>query len=225
MGALVLRIVLTSLLICLATTLAAEPDARILVMGDSMMASNRFEGQSVGDFVQAETSLPVQDRSVVGARYFYYLPLSGATGLRLPAQYHKGDWDWVVLNGGGNDLLFGCGCGDCKRMMNRLISTDGKTGAIPELVATLRAGGAKVIYTGYLRNPGTSTPIKSCKPAGDELDRRLAAMASLDQGVQFLSLADLVPYGDTSYHGIDRVHPSPKGSRAIGARISRLIAP
>jgi acyl-CoA thioesterase-1 len=37
--------------------------------------------------------------------------------------------------------------------------------------------------------------------------------------MEFVSLADLVPEGDTSLHARDHVHPSVKGSRAIAARI------
>ena len=48
-------------------------------------------------------------------------------------------------------------------------------------------------------------------------------MAARDPGVQFLSLADLVPYGDRSYHGIDMIHPSRKASRIIGRMVADLI--
>jgi lysophospholipase L1-like esterase len=80
-----------------------------------------------------------------------------------------------------------------------------------------------VIYVGYLRNPGTATPVKACGPAGNELDRRLGRMAALDSGVDFLAMSDLVPNGDTSFHQFDRIHPSPKGSRAIAQRIAARI--
>ena len=44
-------------------------------------------------------------------------------------------------------------------------------------------------------------------------------MAEVTEGVTFLPLADLVTKeGDTSYHAMDLVHPSVKGSRAIAAR-------
>jgi acyl-CoA thioesterase I len=193
-------------------------------LGDSMMAANQAARQSVADVIEAELGEEVIDRSVVGARYFYFLPISGSAGVKLTAQYRPGKWDWVVLNGGGNDLLFGCGCGKCDVQLDRLIAADGKSGAIPAFVAQIRAGGAKVIYTGYLRNPGVRTPIKSCRSAGDELDRRLAIMAARDPGVIFVSLADLVPFGDRSFHAPDLIHPSAKGSRAIGARIAQRIA-
>lgn len=197
--------------------------SRILVLGDSMMASNSVANGTVADGIEAALGEEVIDRSVIGARYFYLLPLSGAAGLRLDAQYRPGKWDFVVLNGGGNDLLFGCGCGKCDGVLNRLVSPDGRTGAIPTFVAKLRASGARVIYVGYLRNPGTATPVKACGPAGNELDRRLGRMAALDSGVDFLAMSDLVPNGDTSFHQFDRIHPSPKGSRAIAQRIAARI--
>ena len=110
-------------------------------------------------------------------------------------------------------------------MLDRLISKDGRKGAIPSFVASLRKTGAQVVYAGYLRNPGTATPIKACGPAGNELDRRLAALDSLDPGMTFLPMSDLVPYGRLSYHQIDRIHPSLTGSREIGLRIARAIGP
>ncbi|MFZ1340186.1 MAG: SGNH/GDSL hydrolase family protein [Paracoccaceae bacterium] len=199
--------------------------ARILFLGDSMFASNKAVGGSVADAVEAALGLEVVDRSVSGARYFYALPISGSAGLNLTQQFREGPWDVIIVNGGGNDLLFGCGCGRCDGMLDRLISKDGRKGAIPSFVASLRKTGAQVVYAGYLRNPGTATPIKACGPAGNELDRRLAALDSLDPGMTFLPMSDLVPYGRLSYHQIDRIHPSLTGSREIGLRIARAIGP
>lgn len=216
------------LLFCLAFSgcgeqITSTTKSRILLLGDSMMAANAIGRHSVADGLEAELREEVIDRSVNGARYFYYLPISGAAGLRLDAQYRPGKWDWVVLNGGGNDLLFGGGCGQSTNQLDRLITPDGRHGAIPGFVANIRASGARVLYVGYLRNPGTFTPIKACGPAGNELDRRLAKMAALDKGVESLAIADLVPYGDSSYHQLDRIHPSPKGSRAIARRIAAYL--
>lgn len=193
--------------------------ARILVLGDSMLAMNRNTGGAVAQILESGLDEPVTDRSTPGARYFHALPVSGAAGMRIDAQYRSGDWDWVVMNGGGNDILFGCGCGACTRVLDRLVSADGSAGAIPALVGRIRAEGARVIYLGYLRNPGVQTPIKACGPAGNELDRRLVKMAARDPGVTFVALSDLVPWGDRSFHAADLIHPSVQGSRAIAARV------
>jgi len=107
--------------------------------------------------------------------------------------------------------------------MERLISVDGQAGSIPELVQQLRSTGAQVIYVGYLRSPGVGSMVDHCRDEGDEFERRLASMAASDGGVYFVSLADLVPHGDRSYHSVDMIHPSVKGSRAIAARIAAVI--
>lgn len=215
---------LSFLLSCGETITESTKDARILLMGDSMMAANRTSGRSVADAMEGKLGEEVIDRSVYAARIIYGLPITGAAGLSIPKQYpQQGNWDWVVLNGGGNDLIFGCACGYCSEMVDRLISPDGSTGRIPELVNRLRADGAKVVYSGYLRNPGLFSPVRPCKVYGNELDRRLARMDARDPGVIFLPMSDLVPDGDPSLHQDDLVHPSPKGSAAIGARIAAAI--
>jgi acyl-CoA thioesterase I len=219
----ILSFLALSLLFGCGEPVSQAAGARILVLGDSMFATNRANNAAVSDVLEAELGVKVLDRSVFAARYFYALPISGAAGLRLTSQFREGDWDWVVMNGGGNDLLFGCGCGPCQGVLNRLVSADGRSGAIPAYVARIRQTGARVIYSGYLRNPGMATPIKHCGPAGNELDRRLALMAGFDAGVTFVPMADLVPYRDTSFHAMDRIHPSFKGSRGIGQRIARVI--
>ncbi|MBE0454301.1 MAG: SGNH/GDSL hydrolase family protein [Roseovarius sp.] len=193
-------------------------------MGDSLFAMHKLAGQSVGATLRSTLAEPVVDNSIAGARFFYKLPISGAIGLSIPKQHRGGSWDWVVLNGGGNDLWLGCGCSRCERRMDRLISENGRRGAIPGLVSRLRQSGAQVIYVGYLRTPGVNSPIEHCVDEGDEMDARMARLAALDQGVHFVPLADMVPHGDLSYHAMDRIHPSMKASRAIGLRIARLIA-
>lgn len=193
-------------------------------MGDSLMAWNGTSQRAISDVMEHHLEVEVTDRSVSAARMIYRLPVSGAAGLSIPKQMPKaGEWDWVVLNGGGNDLWLGCGCSACRRKMDKLASRDGSAGAIPKLVQRLRSTGARVIYTGYLRSPGLGSPIENCKDDGEELDRRAIQMAARDEGVLFLSLADLVPYGDRSYHAFDMIHPSVKGSDAIGTRIAERI--
>lgn len=223
----IFRPILLSALLVLASGLSAWAEAakpRVLVMGDSLMAWNGTRGAAVSDALGKMLGVKVKDHAVAGARYFYHLPLTGAAGLRISAQFRGGPWDYVVMNGGGNDLLFGCGCGPCKRMLTRLIRDDGRAGAIPDLVAEIRASGAKVIYTGYLRTPGITSPVEACGPLGDEMDARLTRMAAETEGVIFLPLSGLVTTdGDTSYHAMDLIHPSAKGSRAIAARIAEHI--
>lgn len=196
---------------------------RILAMGDSMMAWHSISKKSIAHEVGISLGEPVTSNAVSGARILYNLPISGAAGLKIASQYRKGDWDWVVLNGGGNDIFLGCGCGACTRKLDKMISEDGKRGAIPMMVQDLRQKGAQVAYVGYLRSPGAWSPIENCRAAGDVLEARISALAMLDRGIHFVSLTDLVPDGDRTFHGADMIHPSVKGSRAIGQRVAAVI--
>jgi len=219
--------VLTLLFLLVSACAGAPPtngDPRILAMGDSLMAAHAISGRSIADMAGKELGTKVADRSVLGARMNYALPVSGAMGMSIPKQFRDdADLDWVIVNGGGNDLWFGCGCSACDRKMGKMISEDGKSGTIPGLVNRLRKSGAKVLYVGYLRSPGAGSPIESCRDEGDDLDRRLTRLAELDEGIFFLPLSDLVPYGDRSYHGIDMIHPSLKASAEIGAMVADVI--
>ncbi len=194
-----------------------------MAMGDSLLASHSISGRSIAHAVSRALGEPVVNRSVLGARILYRLPITGAMGLNISKQYKAGKWDWIILNGGGNDLWLGCGCSRCSRKMDKLISKDGRRGAIPGLVSRLRKTGAHVIYVGYLRSPGVSSPIEHCRDDGNELERRIARLAKLDRGITFLSLANLVPHGDRSYHAIDMIHPSIKGSATIGRMLAEII--
>lgn len=219
----VLLIAVTALLTGCSGSAPTDQPTRILAMGDSLMAWNNISGQSIPNTVAKTMREPVVDRSVSAARIIYRLPISGSAGLNIGKQYKPGDWDWIIVNGGGNDLLLGCGCIACDTKLDKLISTDGTKGAIPGMVSDLRKTGAKVIYVGYLRSPGVGSVIEHCRSEGDILEQRVTQMAELDDGVYFLSLRDLVPRGDRSYHALDMIHPSIKASTAIGNKIAAII--
>lgn len=196
---------------------------RILAMGDSLLAWHRSSNQSISNALEQQLSVPVIDRSVIGAKYNYALPISGAMGLNISKQYRDGNWDWVVLNGGGNDLWFGCGCVACETTIDKLIAPDGKSGKIPELVSRIRNTGASVIYVGYLHSPGVYSIVDHCKDEDIEFERRVANFAAAHDGVYFLPISNLVPAGDRSYHSGDMVHPSIKASSIIGRKIAQII--
>lgn len=197
--------------------------SRFLVMGDSMMAIHSASRRSVAHVLEERLNTNVIDRSVPGAQYLYALPISGSLGMRIERQYVPGKWDWLIINGGGNDLWLACGCRRCETRMDRLVSEDGTRGEIPKVVARARAAGTRVLYVGYLRTPGVTSLIEHCKDEGEALEARLQRMAARDDGVTFLSVANLVPDGDRSFHAPDLIHPSRKGSAAIAARIAAVI--
>lgn len=198
-------------------------EPRILAMGDSMMAWHNVSERSIADVVGRELGEPVENYAVSGARVLYKLPVSGAMGMEISKQYRPGNWDWVVLNGGGNDLWMGCGCGECHDKLNRMITLNGRGGEIAKTVVNLRKTGAQVVYVGYMRSPGRGSIIDHCGEVAMEMEDRIAKLAAQVEGVHFVSLTDMIPYGDLSYHGVDRIHPSLKGSREIGRRVAEVI--
>lgn len=206
-----------------AETPSQEGTARILVMGDSLMTWHAASGRAIPDVMERALGEPVINRATTAARMIYALPISGAAGLNIPKQYREGPWEWIVVNGGGNDLWLGCGCHRCTRKLNRLINEDSVGGVIPDLLRQLRDTGAQVIYLGYLRTPGRDSPIDACKDESDRMEARIARFSRETDGLHFVSLTDLVPEGDLSFHALDRIHPSIKGSRAIGLRLSEII--
>lgn len=207
-----MRAALFSFFFSLISAVCAAETPKILVMGDSLIATNVLSGRAIPNVLTKELGVPVTNVS-----------LTGKWVRGISRQYKNDDWDWVIVNGGGNDLMWGCGCNKCDLRLQTLISPSGDLGQIPSMVAKIRQSGAKVIYVGYLRSPGLGSPIERCRDEGDVLEARIQTMAERDKNVFFLSNADLVPYGDKSYHGFDRVHPSVKGSAAIAKRIAKLM--
>ncbi|MCE8512470.1 SGNH/GDSL hydrolase family protein [Ruegeria pomeroyi] len=204
-------------------SVSRNQDARILAIGDSLLSWNSALGSSIPDVMAKELGQPVVDRSFSGAWMLTRDEGDEGRGLNVPYQYEPGNWDWVVVNGGGNDLLFGCGCGRCGTVMNRLISEDGESGQIPDLIRHIRAQGARVIYPGYLRSPNLLTPIEHCKNDGDELEARIARFADTDEGVFYISMQDIVPPGGLTYFAPDLIHPSRKTSRKVAERLASAI--
>lgn len=211
------------------TMLAALPgtanakDARILAIGDSLMAWHRGSDSSIADIVARELQEPVENRSISGARIIYRLPISGSLGMKISSQYRGDSVDWVIITGGGNDLWLGCGCNRCERRMTSMITPDAGRGELVDLVQRIRSQGARVLYLGYLRSPGADSPIEACKNEAEAFEARLAKLAEQDPGVYFHSIADLVPMGDRSFHGADMIHPSRKASSIIGQQIAKVI--
>ncbi|MCV2887288.1 SGNH/GDSL hydrolase family protein [Ruegeria aquimaris] len=214
---------LSGLLFACQDSVRHNQDARILAIGDSLLSWNSAFGSSIPDVISKELGQPVVDRSVSGAWMLTRNEDKDGRGVNVPYQYEPGAWEWVVVNGGGNDLLFGCGCGRCDALMDRLITADGTAGQIPDLVRRIRADGAKVLYTGYLRSPDLLTPIEHCKNDGDELEARVARLAAAEEGVYYVSMQDVVPPGGLTYFAPDRIHPARKTSRKVGERLASAI--
>ena len=207
------------ILVLLAACGRGVPDnARVVVAGDSVMAWNRTGGASVADQLAARIGEPVGDVS---------LPLARVTGgrgaLNIPDQLSGVRAQWVVLNGGANDLSGGCDCSACEPVLDRLISDDGTRGAIPALVSDLRARGSRVIWADYYTAPRYADT--ACEAPYQVLETRLGRMAASNPGVTLADMDDVFRPDNLALFASDRTHPSPEGSARIAALVAPLVTP
>lgn len=202
---------------------APDKPARIAVVGDSMMAWNGLSGGSAPQALARQIGEPVVNFAVSGARMNNPLPISSTLGFEIRRQFRKGPWKVILVNGGANDLFMSCGCGACSRTLDRLVQPDGQAGWLPDLLLQLRDTGAEVIYVGYHRARGLRSPARGCRDELDILEDRAAAFAEKTPGVSFVGLRDVFPVGDATYYASDILHPSPKGSATIAARLADYV--
>lgn len=199
-----------ALIFCAACGRGVPEDANVVVAGDSVMAWNRSSDASVADALARRLDVAVGDVSLPYAQI-----LSGRGPLNIPNQVAGLSAPWIVLNGGANDI--GISCEGGTQTVERLISSDGRRGAIPQMVTELRSRGSRVVWADYYTSPRFAG--RPC-PSYEQLELRLSRMAARDAGVVFVDMEDVIPSNDASLFDRDRTHPSPKAS----ARIAALIA-
>ncbi len=206
-----------SILFLLATPLLAEEKPKILFIGDSIFAWNALSGNTVARNLERLIDAEITDNSVSA------MPIGSGGNEGIFAQTQLGEWDWIVVNGGGNDILRGCKCGDCRATLNRLINVNGTGGIIKTELQKLTRRGSKVLFVGYLRTNGFASPIPQCGRWINALEERVIGLSASTEGIFFMSNTELVPTGDRSFHDFDRIHPSRKGSKAIAAGIADVL--
>lgn len=213
-----------------ATMLGCTPvstkESTVLMLGDSMFAWNRTGGGGVGANLARTLERSVEDRSITGAHVNVTGPNENDPKRSITAQYGPGKWQWVVINGGANDLLFECGCGRCDRTLDDIISPDLKTGALVDLVAKARADGARVMLVGYHAGRAGGHYFSGCKPEVTALVQRQLQFAARTRGVYMVRARKALDSNNSAHFAFDRVHPSKLGSRLIadliGAEILRI---
>lgn len=200
---------------CSVVAPPADGDADVLVVGDSILAWHRGTGRSIPDVVAAQTGLEVSNVAISGARFL------GTQG--IPSQYVAGDWDVVIFNGGGNDISPVCGSGQERVVLDRLISADGQSGALPQFARRVVADGARAVVMRYYPVSVRGGPFAPCAATLSELGHRQARMAQALANVTFVDAGDAVRPDDLSAYGVDLVHPTPAGSATIGQLIARRL--
>jgi lysophospholipase L1-like esterase len=204
------------------TSAPPDPDA-VLAIGDSIMAWN--DDQGIPEVTAAALEQRVVDASVSGARLQVGSGVFSALGFDITRQWanNAGRWDWVLLDGGGNDLQGLCATPAEGEALARIIADD-LTGALPDLIAQVRASGSKVAVIGYYDNPEAGqSDFTTCQFAFDRMNERLTRLAARDAGMVFLDTGTVIDPANTGLYETDFIHPSVEGSRLIGEALAQAI--
>jgi lysophospholipase L1-like esterase len=204
-----------------AATQEREPAVKltdpILVLGDSIMAWNEDRGTSAADVLAAKVGVRTVLAAVPGSRV-----LSGPDA--VPEQVAPGPWSFVVVQGGGNDLVEGCGCGPCGATIDRLVGPDGARGAIAQLTRRIRDHGASVLlWSNYEMPSDAPFPFGRCNDELVEVHARLERLAARDPRIILLDGRAAVQPSRPWLYDRDGVHPSPAGSHAIGTQLAEAV--
>ncbi|CTQ31576.1 SGNH/GDSL hydrolase family protein [Jannaschia rubra] len=210
-----------SLILSACATAAPPPGDAVLAIGDSVMAWNGDHG--IPEAVESTLGRPVVDRSQSLARLTNASGLAGVLGFDITRQFRGGDWDWVILTGGGNDLRDTCLTPAEDDVLSGLIDAE-LTGDVPRLIGHIRTTGAKVAFVGYYDGvegqPGAFAP---CQGAFDTINARMTRLAAERPGVLFFDAGEVIDPRDAGLYDGDFVHPSPRGAALIGRELARRM--
>tara|TARA_R110002074_G_scaffold166282_2_gene326717 strand:- start:3286 stop:4026 length:741 start_codon:yes stop_codon:yes gene_type:complete len=222
----VLRVVVCMSLFAIlvgCTDQAPRRGGDILVLGDSVMAWNSASNASIPDAMGRVLGRNVVSKAVPGAQFDNPSGIAGAVGFDIQRQLPPGRWNWVVINGGANDLGSDCGCGACGPVVDGLIGADNTSGSIPAFIQKVRGvTGANVVWMGYYAGSGQGS-FAGCRDDLIELEVRLARFAASQAAVSFADSEDVIDRNDRMLFAGDNTHPSAKGSALIGAYLAQHI--
>lgn len=215
-------------------TLPGGPDsgeeAQILAVGDSIMAMNGQVCQGVAGHAGLALDRYVQDHSLGGRRLDH--PDSDDD---IVGQYEAGPWEWIVMTGGGNDMLQECGCNQdgydaavCEQVLDSLVDLELGTGEIFDFLDQVRADeshAATVLLLGYYAFTDDSwANFDGCNAYLPELNARYELLAEQEEDLIFVSTTETM---DIEAHPeriwMDGIHPSAEGSQALGALVAETV--
>ena len=169
---------------------------RILAIGDSMLDWNVDACGAVPDFVGMMLGEPVDNQAVGGAVMVQ----------EIPGQFIEGPWDWVIINGGGNDVEVCESEEECLRQYGRAMRN------LERLLDEVAVGGTQVALVGYPEF--TDEGVEIWSSFGDIAMSEMEARAASRDDVHFVDLRPWVN-GEQQPHFFDDdlVHPSIAGPR------------
>ena len=211
---------LAFLLTCLAacTSLRGTPsaDVRMIAVGDSILDWNRKSGEDIPTLVAQQTGLPVFNNAISGAKF--------VGRFAVPRQYRSGDWDWVIVDGGGNDLTGNCDTPEAAEVvLDRLIDDEDLSGAYASFLLPITEQGTQVIIMGYVSISIAGGPFATCEFALNDLRDRQMKLANSNSSVLFMDTRDVIAPDNLAAYDADLIHPSPLGGALIAGLIAQTI--
>ncbi|MBX2803652.1 MAG: SGNH/GDSL hydrolase family protein [Myxococcales bacterium] len=195
--------------------------ATVYAVGDSILEWNLRGGDSIPQVAAAELTRGAYNAAVSGARVLGDPPT-------IDEQYETKDWDWVIVNGGGNDLNEDCDCDGCDDVLDDLVTADTGFGDQVDLVERIQADGAQVVILGYYELPSFDDvdedgPFAKCADELATLSQRQQGLASRLDGVWFADGRNAVRSSDDALFDNDQLHPSRAGSQRLGELVASVI--
>jgi lysophospholipase L1-like esterase len=194
----------------------SEPDrgsienSKILAVGDSIFEWGLGE-YSAPEVVGRVLNLPVHNAAISGSM------ISTNEDWSIPNQYIDGDWDWVILDGGANDLNELCLCDQCSEVNNKIDT------ALANLVSSIRTQDIGVVIWGYYGIPSSADEFGNCIDTMAELSTRQESFAADDPKVLWVDGRIEITGENHDHFDTDLIHPSLLGAQIIGEQIAAAI--
>lgn len=194
-------------------------EEKILTIGDSILAWGTPTCSSVSHQVGLEYNNFVSVEAISNTQL-----IKGSD--MIPEQYFEADWDWVILDGGANDLNKQCGCSEsCDVVLDILSSKDGSQGEMIDLVHKVLLSGTQVLMLGYYPMPEEAWyGFEECGEELEELNKRYSRIAGRYSNVHFAPLEQNFNWQEQpELLDVDYVHPSVEGAEKIAIYLSALM--
>ena len=187
-------------------------EASIIAVGDSVFEWHLWTGRSAPERLGQALDRPVYNAAISGAL------VTDGVEESIPNQYIEGDWDWVIVDGGANDLADLCQCNECTVTQNNIEKT------ISEFVTDRTAEGQRVVLWSYYVLPDNARfGFENCHDDFDELRQRHKTIADADPNVIWVNGADIISGEKSRHFYADRIHPSRLAAKMIGQQIAQAI--
>ena len=185
--------------------------AEIFVVGDSALEWHLRSGRSAPERMGEKLDRPVYNAARRGQMMTEGLETS------IPNQYIDGDWDWVVINGGFNDLSDLCQCGECPATQENIHTV------LSDFVSARVEEGKRVLLWSYYDMPRGLFNGEECNDAIQRLRTQKRTLADAHPNVFWVDGREAISKETRRNYYIDRVHPSRLGSKRIGQQLADAI--